>query len=229
MMTSSATRDEGGVYGPELQFWDDGEEFIIGVDEAGRGPLAGPVVAAAAAFRPDTVIQQVGDSKQLTAKQRELTFSAIKKYSLAYCIIRKEHHVIDEHNILQATRLAMREAVRDVTRQLNCSNPILLVDGRIPPLESGRHYNVIKGDALSFSIGAASILAKVYRDQIMREYDKQFPDYGFAQHKGYPTAHHRSQLLRYGRCPIHRLSFTIAKHNGDRVSIGDLPKRNPDE
>jgi ribonuclease HII len=222
-------RVEGGVFGPELEFWERGETIVIGVDEAGRGPLAGPVVAAAAAFAPETIIPGIGDSKQMTALQREFAFPAIKTAALAYSIIRKDPDVIGEHNILGATRLAMKDAVDEVAAKLGSSNPVLLVDGRIPPLELGRQHNLIKGDSRSFSIGAASILAKVARDAIMAEYGQQYPVYGFAQHKGYPTQTHRNALFAHGRSPIHRLTFTILRPSGERVAIGDLPEWTPDE
>ncbi len=219
----------GGIFGPELEHWSRGESVVIGVDEAGRGPLAGPVVAAAAAFASDTIIPGIGDSKQLTKRQREAAYEVIRESALAFSIVRKDPEIIEKHNILGATRLAMKDAVHEVAAQLGSTNPVLLVDGRIPPLQLGRQFNLVKGDSLSFSIGAASILAKVARDAIMTEYAEAYPIYGLAQHKGYPTADHRSALLKYGRSPIHRQSFTIARHNGDRVSIGDLPLWTPDE
>ncbi|MCB2212655.1 ribonuclease HII [bacterium] len=223
-----ANRD-GAIFGPELDFWDSGETVVIGADEAGRGPLAGPVVTGAVAFKPETLIPGINDSKQLSASRREAAFDVIKQHALAWSIQESDAAAIDEHNILEATRLAMRAAVRDVAKQLDCANPVLLVDGRIPPLESGRQYNIVKGDSLSFSIGAASILAKVHRDRLMHDYDAKYPGYGFAQHKGYPTLDHRLAVLQLGRCPIHRLTFTIASRNGDRISIGALPEWSADE
>ncbi len=222
-----ANRD-GAIFGPELDFWDTGETVVIGVDEAGRGPLAGPVTVGAVAFKPDTFIPGINDSKQLSESRREVAFDLIQQHALAWSIQESDAAAIDEHNILEATRLAMRAAVRDVAAQLNCDNPVLLVDGRIPPLESGRQHNIVKGDSLSFSIGAASILAKVHRDRLMLDYDLKYPGYGFAQHKGYPTLDHRLAVLKLGRCPIHRLTFTIAARNGDRISIGNLPERSTD-
>lgn len=211
----------GAPYGPEIELWEDGQ-VVIGTDEAGRGPLAGPVVAAAAAFAPEVVLEGVGDSKVLSARVRDRLFDEIREAALAWAIVEIPPERIDEINILQATREAMDCAVREVAEQLGASWPVVLVDGRIPPLSKGRQLNIVKGDAVSFSIGAASILAKVARDRTMEALDGSYGAYGFRKHKGYPTAEHRAALLQHGPCPIHRRSFTILTGSGERMAIGDL-------
>jgi len=213
----------GKAFGPELMFWSEGIQTVVGTDEAGRGPLAGPVVAAAVAFDPDIHIDGIGDSKVLSEKKRNLLFDEIQEKALAFSIVAKGPDVIDEINILQATRKAMDEAVKDVAGKLNAEWPVVLVDGRIPRLSIGRHINIIKGDSRSFCIGAASILAKVHRDRLMEEYDTQYPDYGFAKHKGYPTQQHRNAVVKYGTTPIHRLCFSIAvDENGTRKQLSEI-------
>ncbi len=198
----------GGLFGPEVGWIREGWT-VIGVDEAGRGPLAGPVVTAAAAFSPDVIIEGIGDSKQLTAKRREELFPVICEKALAWSIVESSPKRIDEINILMATREAMAQAVKEVAEKLKVDNPGVFVDGRIPPLAVGHQVNLIKGDGRSFSIGAASILAKVYRDRIMVEMDKKYPEYGFAQHKGYGTRLHVEAIRKHGRCAIHRVSFRL--------------------
>lgn len=176
---------------------------LCGVDEAGRGPLAGPVYAAAVILRTDVVIDGVNDSKKLSEKRREALFDEICA-SAAFGIASASVEEIESLNILQATFLAMRRAVD----ALGVSPSLVLVDGNQTP--SGLAVpaqTVVKGDALSASIAAASILAKVSRDRYMRELDAQYPAYGFAGHKGYGTAAHCAALREYGPCPAHRLSF----------------------
>ncbi|MCB2197777.1 ribonuclease HII [bacterium] len=221
-VSQSPLKGNGAAYGPELELWQDGVT-VIGIDEAGRGPLAGPVVAAATSFDPDARLEGIGDSKVVSKKRREVLFEQIKELAVAWSIVAVDPVRIDEINILGATAEAMTLAAREVADKRGSDWPTLLVDGRIPSLATGRQLNLIKGDSRSFSIGAASILAKVYRDKLMCELDEKFPVYGFRQHKGYPTELHRRSLLQHGRCPIHRLSFTIAGLDGDRVAIGDLP------
>lgn len=220
--TVSRPGGDGAAYGPELELWQDGVT-VIGIDEAGRGPLAGPVVAAAASFPPDVRLPGIGDSKVISKRRREALFEQIKEQAVAWSIVAVDPERIDRINILGATAEAMGKAARDVAAKLGSDWPTLLVDGRIPSLALGRQLNLIKGDSRSFSIGAASILAKVHRDMLMRELDERYPMYGFRHHKGYPTELHRHSLLKHGRCPIHRLSFTIAGLDGERVTIGDLP------
>ena len=186
-----------------------GYNFIIGVDEAGRGPLAGPVVAAAAALNTYSFKNRIDDSKKLTFKSREKAFLEIIDKSVFGVGIVNEK-IIDRINILPATRIAMQEAVSSLIDKLTSPKNKrihIIVDGNIT-LDTGFPYTkIIKGDAKSKSIACASILAKVTRDRIMRSYDKMYPGYGFIKHKGYPTKDHRDILKRLGPCLIHRKSF----------------------
>lgn len=177
--------------------------YICGIDEAGRGPLAGPVVAAAAVLPKDCQIFYLNDSKKLSEKKRDLLFDEIKEKAVAYGIGIVSPQVIDEINILQATYEAMRQAIS----QLNVIPEILLNDAVTIPGVDIMQVPVVKGDAKSVSIAAASILAKVTRDRMMMEYDQIYPEYGFAKHKGYGTAAHIAALKEYGPCPIHRRTF----------------------
>ena len=178
-------------------------EYICGVDEAGRGPLAGPVAAGAVILPRGCRILYINDSKQLTEKKREELFQVITEQAVAWAVAYASPVRIDEINILQATYEAMREAIGSLTP----GPDILLNDAVTIPKVSIRQVPIVKGDARSISIGAASILAKVSRDRMMREYDKIFPQYGFAQNKGYGSAAHLEALRRYGPTPIHRRSF----------------------
>lgn len=178
--------------------------YICGIDEAGRGPLAGPVVAAAAVLPKDCQILYLNDSKKLSEKRREELFIQIKEKAICFGIGIVSPATIDEINILQATYEAMRQAVSQLTVQPD----VFLNDAVIiPGIKEEKQVKIIKGDAKSISIAAASILAKVTRDHMMIEYDKLYPEYGFAKHKGYGTKVHREALLEYGICPIHRRSF----------------------
>ena len=177
--------------------------YICGIDEAGRGPLAGPVVAAAAVLPKDCQIFYLNDSKNLSEKKRDLLFDEIKEKAVAYGIGIVSPQVIDEINILQATYEAMRQAIS----QLNVIPEILLNDAVTIPGVDIMQVPIVKGDAKSVSIAAASILAKVTRDRMMMEYDQIYPEYGFAKHKGYGTAAHIAALKEYGPCPIHRRTF----------------------
>ena len=179
-----------------------GAKLIGGMDEAGRGPLAGPVVAAAVVMPLDDIIPGVDDSKKLTEKKRERLFDEIIKKALAYKIVAVDEKVIDEINILNATKKAMTECVSG----LSVRPDIVLVDAVKLSLDVPTKA-IIKGDALSYSIGAASILAKVYRDRLMQEYDAIYPWYGFAQNKGYGTKDHIDALKSVGPSPIHRRTF----------------------
>lgn len=179
-----------------------GAKLIGGMDEAGRGPLAGPVVAAAVVMPLDDVIDGVDDSKKLTEKKRERLFDEIIKKALAYKIVAVDEKVIDEINILNATKKAMTECVSG----LSVRPDVVLVDAVKLSLDVPTKA-IIKGDALSYSIGAASILAKVYRDRLMQEYDAIYPWYGFAQNKGYGTKDHIDALKSVGPSPIHRRTF----------------------
>ncbi len=180
-----------------------GTKRLCGVDEAGRGPLAGPVFAAAVIFPRGAVIEGLNDSKKLSEAKRELLYNEIINKAEAYGIAYATEAEIDEYNILQATFLAMRRAVDC----LSITPDYILVDGnRLPPLAAAAEC-VVKGDAKSAAIAAASILAKVSRDRLLVELDKQYPQYCLGQHKGYPTALHYEKLLQYGVSPIHRKSF----------------------
>ena len=186
-----------------------GFDLIIGVDEAGRGPLAGPVVAAAVALKTTSFKNRIDDSKKLSAKDREKAFGEITKKSIFGVSIVSEK-VIDRINILQATRQAMHEAIISLTnniQELNALNIHVIVDGNMFLDLDWPCTDIIDGDAKSKSIAAASILAKVTRDRIMRRYDSLYPEYGFAQHKGYPTEGHRQILRKIGPSTIHRKSF----------------------
>ena len=178
-------------------------EYIAGVDEVGRGPLAGAVLAAAVILDPIYSIEGLRDSKQLTEKRRRALDVEIRARALDFCIARAEVDEIDEINILNASMLAMQRAVQGLKLPVE----IALVDGnRLPVLPCPAEY-LVKGDTKSDVIKAASIIAKVARDDEMIELDAKFPEYGLAQHKGYPTAAHLDALRRHGPSPIHRLSF----------------------
>lgn len=178
-------------------------QFICGIDEVGRGPLAGPVVAGAVILPKDCDILYVNDSKQVSEKMREKLYDEIAEKALACSVGHASPKRIDQINILQATYEAMREAIRG----LKVVPDLLLNDAVTIPQVSVRQVPIIKGDAKSISIGAASIYAKVTRDREMYEYDKIYPEYGFAAHVGYGTKQHIEALKKYGPCPIHRRSF----------------------
>lgn len=187
-------------------------DHICGVDEAGRGPLAGPVYAAAVILSPDHPIEGLNDSKKLSEKKREILYDQIIENAVDYCIASASVAEIEELNILGATYLAMTRAVNG----LKTKPALALVDGnRTPPALDIAVKTVVKGDALSESIAAASILAKVARDRVLVKMDALYPQYGFAVHKGYGTAAHTAALREYGPCPEHRPSF-LKKILGDR-------------
>ena len=183
----------------------DGYQLVAGVDEAGRGPLAGPVVAAAVIFPPDYIHAEINDSKQLSASKREKLYGIIEQDAVAVGMRVIDADVIDHVNILQASLGAMREAVLE----LSTSPDFLLVDGvhRIPIITPQKP--LIKGDSLSISIAAASIIAKVTRDRIMEMYHRQFPQYNFRKNKGYGTKEHIKAIKEFGICKIHRKSFHV--------------------
>jgi len=189
----------------ERKLWNSGLRLVAGIDEAGRGPLAGPVVAAAVIVGIEFYLPEVDDSKKLSAAQRERLYDAIMDGALAVGIGSVDHEVIDRINILNATIEAMHRAVES----LRLTPEFLLIDGN--------HYRggdipfatIVDGDELCFSIAAASIIAKVTRDRRMEQYDREFPGYGFARHKGYGTREHREAIGRLGASPIHRRSFTV--------------------
>jgi len=193
----------------ESKYFGLGYNLVAGVDEAGRGPLAGPVVAAAVVIGPDFQINDddlalINDSKQLTAKRREHLFGVIKAKARAVAIGVCDNRTIDKINILQASFLAMRRALK----ALPLEPDFIILDGRfkIPKLTTPQTA-IIKGDSKVWAVAAASIIAKVSRDWIITELDKEYPAYGFAQHKGYGTKLHLAKLTEHGPCPIHRFSF----------------------
>lgn len=198
------------TYEYENLYKSQGFSVVCGVDEAGRGPLAGPVFAAAVIL-PDG-LEDIGlnDSKKLTEKKRDELFSIIKEKATAWSVASADEKEIDALNILNATFLAMKRAVDGLAVRPD----IALVDGNRRPHTGIKEKTIIKGDAKSVSIAAASVLAKVSRDRFMLELDKQYPDYRFAKHKGYPTALHYEMIKKYGISPVHRMSFlkTLDKH-----------------
>ncbi len=187
----------------------EGYHLIAGVDEAGRGPLAGPVVAAAVIFPPDYCNVEINDSKKLSVTKRENLYEIIEKNAMAIGIRVVDADVIDRVNILQASLKAMRDAVLD----LSASPDFLLVDGlhRIPIITPQKP--LVKGDNVSISIAAASIMAKVTRDRIMEMYHRQFPQYNFQKNKGYGTREHVNAIRKFGICKIHRKSFHVKNLN----------------
>ncbi len=185
-----------------------GAVHVCGVDEAGRGPLAGPVYAAAVILPPDVRIEGLNDSKKLTEKKREALFPVICETAASFSIAFADEKEIDAYNILQATYLAMRRAVEG----LDVPADYALIDGnRMPPLVIAGE-TIIKGDAVCQSIAAASVLAKVSRDRFMLEMDAKYPQYGFSKHKGYGTKEHYAALREFGPSPIHRLTFLKKMH-----------------
>lgn len=182
--------------------------IIVGVDEAGRGPLAGDVYAAAVILPEGCVIDGVNDSKKLSEKKREALFDVITEAAEAYCIATATVAEIEEINILNAAMLAMKRAIEGLGREFD----VALIDGNKTPNISGRAVSVIKGDATSQSVAAASILAKVARDRYMLGLDREYPEYGFAKHKGYGTALHYEALRKFGPSPVHRMSFLKKMH-----------------
>ncbi len=187
----------------EDSFYEEGMQVICGVDEAGRGPLAGPVCAAAVILPPHLEIPGLTDSKKLTDKKRRELFPVIQEQALAYGIGFASEKEIDEINILQATFLAMQRALD----QLTIRPELALIDGNREKDFGLPVRTVVKGDSLSANIAAASILAKVTRDDLMLEMAKEYPEYGFEIHKGYGTKAHYAALTEHGPCPIHRMSF----------------------
>ena len=190
----------------ERELLSKGYRYIVGVDEVGRGPLAGPVVCAAVVMPLDEelLIEGVDDSKKLSEKKRETLSKLIKERAIAYTIVEVSEKIIDEINILEATRLGMKQAVEG----LSVTPDIVLTDGNMTIDIPFKQHSVIGGDALSYSIGAASIIAKVHRDHMMDEYAKEYPAYAFEKNKGYGTAVHIQAIKEQGLCPIHRRTFT---------------------
>ena len=187
----------------EKQFISDGYSIVSGTDEAGRGPLAGPVSAAAVILPEGLIIDGLNDSKKLSEKKREYLFDVIKESAVSYSIRFATVEEIDSLNILNAAQLAMRRAVSELTP----TPDLVLVDGNIARDFPIKAIPVIGGDAKSQSIAAASVLAKVARDRLLIELDEKYPEYGFAKHKGYPTKDHMNAIRTYGVLPIHRKTF----------------------
>ena len=188
----------------ERKLVEKGCKYVCGVDEVGRGPLAGPVVCAAVIMPLDDIIDGVDDSKKVPQKKREKIAELIQKKSIACNICRVEPEIIDEINILEATKLCMKRAVEG----LSVKPDFVLTDGNMALDISIPQESIVKGDSLSYSIGAASIVAKVFRDKIMDEYALEFPQYGFEKNKGYGTADQIKGIKEAGICAIHRRSFT---------------------
>ena len=188
----------------DKSYFKEGYNYICGIDEAGRGPLAGPVVVAAVIMPKDSMIEGVNDSKKVSEKKREKLYELIIEEAISYSVGIVDQNEIDRINILNATKAGLTEAVRT----LKVKPELILVDALTNIDTCGVPYkSIIKGDAKSYSIAAASIIAKVTRDRIMREWDKVYPQYGFEKHKGYGTAAHISAIKKNGLCPLHRLSF----------------------
>jgi len=198
----------------ERTLWAKNIEHVAGVDEAGRGPLAGPVVAAAVIFPKEFFIYGVDDSKKLSARKREELFILISQQATSIGVGIIDHTVIDRINILQATHAAMRRAIEN----LAVKPDYVLVDGNSFNHDTLCFQNIVGGDATSFTIAAASIIAKVTRDRLMCELDVHFPQYGFARHKGYGTPQHIEAIRTYGVCDIHRKSFHLSILQGELVS-----------
>ena len=199
------------LYEYERQFWAKGCEFVAGVDEAGRGPLAGPVSVAAVILPHDLYLPKINDSKKISAKVREELYDAIMDKAIAVKAVFVDAKTIDRVNIYQATINGMYESIFGLAQepQAVLIDAVKLENLNIPS------QSIIKGDAKSASIAAASIIAKVNRDRLMDEYDKEYPAYGFAHHKGYGTAEHIAALRKYGPCPIHRHSFEPVRSMSD--------------
>lgn len=195
----------------ENSYFEKGIKIICGVDEAGRGPLAGPVCAAAVILPPGMEIPGLNDSKKLSDKKRRELFPIIKEQAIAYGIGLADHCEIDQINILQATFLAMERALA----QLSVKPELALIDGNRQKDFGIDSTTVVQGDSLSANIAAASVLAKVTRDDIMLEMDKEYPQYSFAIHKGYGTKAHYEALTKYGPSPIHRMTF-LKKFYGEK-------------
>lgn len=192
----------------ENSLFQEGYTAVAGVDEAGRGPLAGPVCAAAVILPPGLLIPGLNDSKKLTAKKRDALFDVIREKAVSYGIAFASEKEIDENNILNATYLAMNRAIA----QLSPAPDICVIDGNRAEGIAYRNITVVGGDGKSASVAAASILAKVTRDRYMEELDKAFPQYQFAKHKGYPTKLHYERIREFGPSPVHRVTFLKKMH-----------------
>jgi len=184
----------------------EGIQFIAGVDEAGRGPVAGPVTVSAVILSTQNLIKDVQDSKQLSEKQREPIASVIKENALDFSVVHIPHNTIDAVNILNATRLAVSKAIES----LKIKPQMILIDGKFLNIKNRACISVVKGDSKIYSIAAASILAKTSRDSLMHQYAEKFPGYYFEKNKGYLTSDHLQAIREHGFSPIHRKSFSIS-------------------
>lgn len=201
----------------EKNLWRQGYKIIAGIDEAGRGPLAGPVVAGAVAIIDKKVNKNIfaliKDSKKLSENQREKAYQAILEQSwLAFGVGKVSEKIIDKINISEATKLAMIKAVADLEKKIKTRSDYLILDGNQKINLPTKQQTIVKADAKIFSCSAASIIAKVTRDRLMRKLDKKYPAYGFAKHKGYGTKDHVQAIKRNGPCPVHRFSFAPIKN-----------------
>lgn len=192
-----------------------GYKLIAGIDEAGRGPLAGPVVAAAVILSPDYENTEIKDSKQLSARKRERLYEIIKQDALSIGLGVAEASIVDAVNVLQATLIAMKEAISN----LSITPDYLLIDGTHRIFLSIPQETIVRGDSLSLSVASASIIAKVSRDRIMEIYHRQFPQYNFLKNKGYGTGEHREAIKKYGHCKIHRRSFRIKEKGALQMNV----------
>lgn len=197
--------------------------LLVGIDEAGRGPLAGPVVAAAVQLDLSAPIEGIDDSKKLSASRREVLYDVITARAPAWAVASASPEEIDRHNILQASLLAMHRALAQIRKAWS----LALIDGNTPigALHPVQQRCIVDGDAKSASIAAASILAKVTRDRMMIEYDKRYPHYDFARHKGYATPQHRRKILEHGLCAIHRRSFCGKLVSQTSLAFGGAEER----
>jgi ribonuclease HII len=197
----------------EKKLWKKGYAVVAGIDEAGRGPLAGPVVSgavfiAAADFKEAKRIRSVRDSKKLAEKKRKEVYSnLVKNKKVKWGVGIVSEKVIDRINILEATKLSMLKAVKDLEKRNKIKVDFLILDGKMRLETDKDQESIIKGDDKIFSVSAASIIAKVTRDEIMLKYDKKYPQYNFKKHKGYGTREHMDLIIEHGMCPIHRKSF----------------------
>lgn len=200
------------IYAPEDRLWRLGYRLVVGIDEAGRGPLAGPVVAAAVILAPGTLLAGLNDSKALSPGQRQSVCAEVRQRALAVGVASAGPRYIDRHNIVQATVHAMGAALS----RAGLNPDHALIDAVKLPIDIPQ-WNLIHGDARSASIAAASVVAKVARDQLMDALDRRFPQYGFSSHRGYATPEHLASLAQYGPCPAHRFSFAPVKRAGSRA------------
>lgn len=200
----------------EQKIWAAGFNYIAGIDEAGRGPLAGPVTVASVILKPDFFHPLVDDSKKLSEEEREVAYDHIVRHAVAYNVVHASVSLIEKINILNATKRAMVQSVK----RLSVMPDFLLIDAVNISVPGITQKALIHGDAISISIAAASILAKVTRDRFMHQLDRRYPQYGFSQHKGYATTQHVHALRQYGPSPCHRLSFLrfLSDANGDHTS-----------